>query len=566
MMMEIVTCDPKLVLEFEVDQRSLGKELFDQVTRAIGLRETWYFGLQYYDSKGYVTWLKMDKRICDQDVPLSHDSCHNHPRLFHQKLMSLKSSPSGSTSSTTSVAVAAGSGVSGSGQNINTSQTQLQQQTSSSSNTSLNNVNSLNGVIGMNGFHNPYANNNMQNNGTQAGPSSKTSSTSSVSTATSSTSGQSNLHNTVNGLMASSRTNLRSIMRMSSSLSTGIDMSKKGRMVFLFEAKFFPEDVAEELIQEVTQRMFYLQVKSAILSMEVFCPPEAAVLLASYAVQAKFGDYDLMTYRPGMIAECADDLLPQSVINQYQMTSDMWEERIKTWYADHRGMTRDEAELEYLKIAQDLDQFGVKYFLITNKKETSLWLGVTATGLRIYDFDNQLTPKVSFTWSEIRNIAYDDKRFTIKPVDPKAGVLNFYSAKTKLNKLILELCIGYHDLFMKRRRPDSMELQQMKLQAREEKERRHHERSKLEKEKLLRETAEREKREMQEQLIQYQKEARSAQEMLRRSEELAELLSEKVRVAEEEALLLSHKSFEAETEIQRIKIGAIKSHEEKMMI
>ena len=33
-------------------------------------------------------------------------------------------------------------------------------------------------------------------------------------------------------------------------------------MSFLFLAKFFPEDVAEELIQEVTQHLFFLQVNS----------------------------------------------------------------------------------------------------------------------------------------------------------------------------------------------------------------------------------------------------------------------------------------------------------------
>lgn len=56
---------------------------------------------------------------------------------------------------------------------------------------------------------------------------------------------------------------------------------------FMFLAKFYPEEVAEELVQEVTQHLFFLQVKQAILSMDVYCPPEASVLLASYAVQAK---------------------------------------------------------------------------------------------------------------------------------------------------------------------------------------------------------------------------------------------------------------------------------------
>lgn len=64
-------------------------------------------------------------------------------------------------------------------------------------------------------------------------------------------------------------------------------VSQQPTTPFMFLAKFYPEDVAEELVQEVTQHLFFLQVKQAILSMDIYCPPEASVLLASYAVQAK---------------------------------------------------------------------------------------------------------------------------------------------------------------------------------------------------------------------------------------------------------------------------------------
>lgn len=541
-MIEVSTYDAQM--EFEMDQRSLGKQLFDQVSRTIGLREVWYFGLQYTDSKGYVSWLKLDKRICDQDVPLESPATHHK--------MQLKSSPSGSTSSTTSVGV-----------------------TQAASHTSLNNMSNTSGNQLFNGHQ--MMNGAVGRGVSTEGPSSKTSSTSSVSTATSSTSGQSsNQHlshartsglGTFKNMMMSSSVGSMILTSDNSSKSSGSNGKKDNRMMFNFIVKYFPEDVAEELIQEVTQRMFYLQVKQAILSMDIFCPPEASVLLASYAVQAKYGDYDEATYRPGMLVDGAEDLLPQSVIDQYQMTPEMWEERIRVWYADHKGMSRDEAELEYLKIAQDLDMYGVNYFLISNKKESQLWLGVTSTGLSIYEMENKLNPKITFAWSEIRNISYDDKRFSIKPVDNKsAPVFYFYSSKTRLNKIILELCIGNHDLYMKRRQPDSMELQQMKSQAKEEKERRNLERLKLQKEKALRETAEREKKEMMEKLLEYQKDARDAQELLKRSEELAELLAEKVKIAEEESLLLSQKSFEAENQIQRIKISAIKTEEEKILM
>lgn len=242
---EVNTMDAQM--EFELDQRSLGRELFELVCRTIGLRETWFFGLQFVDSKGYFAWLKVDKRICDQDVAIHFKS--NSPVPSH----------------------------------------------------------------------------------------STTSSTSSVSTTAS----------------ASSKSSKQSEKKE----------QKTPHLSFMFLAKYYPEDAAEELIQETTQHLFFLQVKQNVLNMDIYCPPEVSVLLASYAVLAKYGDYDESTYQPGMLAD-ADDLLPQCVIDQYRMTPDMWEERIKIWYADHRGMTREDAEIEYLKIVQDLEMYGVNYFPI----------------------------------------------------------------------------------------------------------------------------------------------------------------------------------------------------------
>lgn len=46
---------------------------------------------------------------------------------------------------------------------------------------------------------------------------------------------------------------------------------------------------------------------------------------------------------------------------------------------------REESMMEYLKIAQDLEMYGVNYFSIKNKKGTELWLGVDALGLNIYE-------------------------------------------------------------------------------------------------------------------------------------------------------------------------------------
>ena len=127
-------------------------------------------------------------------------------------------------------------------------------------------------------------------------------------------------------------------------------------------------------------------------------------------------------------------------------------------------------------------------------------------------------------------------------VDKASPNFTFYSKKLRMNKLILDLCIGNHDLFMRRRKPDPMEVQQMKVQAKEEKLRRQIERSKLAREKQLREEAERDKLALEKRIAQYQEEARVAREALQRSEESAELLAEKSMVAEHEAMLLQQKA------------------------
>uniref|UniRef100_A0A8C5LZ22 Merlin n=1 Tax=Leptobrachium leishanense TaxID=445787 RepID=A0A8C5LZ22_9ANUR len=400
---QIITMDAEM--EFNCEVKWKGKDLFDLVCRTLGLRETWFFGLQY-TVKDTIAWLKMDKKVLDHDVP------KEEPVTFH------------------------------------------------------------------------------------------------------------------------------------------------------FLAKFYPENVEEELVQEITQHLFFLQVKKQILDEKIYCPPEASVLLASYAVQAKYGDCDPSVHKRGFLAE--EELLPKRVINLYQMTPEMWEERITAWYAEHRGRTRDEAEMEYLKIAQDTEMYGVNYFLIRNKKGTELLLGVDALGLHIYDPENKLTPKTSFPWNEIRNISYSDKEVSeIKAVYQQhkfcCKIFLFFF-------IILQLCIGNHDLFMRRRKSDSLEVQQMKAQAREEKARKQMERQRLAREKQMREEAERTRDELERRLLQLKEEAQMANDALMRSEETADLLAEKAQITEEEAKLLAQKAAEAEQEMQRIKATAIRGEEEKRLM
>uniref|UniRef100_A0A8B9YWV8 Ezrin n=1 Tax=Bos mutus grunniens TaxID=30521 RepID=A0A8B9YWV8_BOSMU len=359
----VTTMDAEL--EFAIQPNTTGKQLFDQVVKTIGLREVWYFGLQYVDNKGFPTWLKLDKKVSAQEV------------------------------------------------------------------------------------------------------------------------------------------------------------RKESPLQFKFRAKFYPEDVAEELIQDITQKLFFLQVKEGILSDEIYCPPETAVLLGSYAVQAKFGDYNKELHKAGYLG--SERLIPQRVMDQHKLTRDQWEDRIQVWHAEHRGMLK-------------------------------------------------LTPKIGFPWSEIRNISFNDKKFVIKPIDKKAPDFVFYAPRLRINKRILQLCMGNHELYMRRRKPDTIEVQQMKAQAREEKHQKQLERQQLETEKKRRETVEREKEQMMREkeelmlrLQDYEEKTRKAEKELSDQIQRALKLEEERKRAQEEAGRLEADrlaALRAKEELERQAADQIKSQEQ----
>ncbi|XP_034531687.1 ezrin a [Notolabrus celidotus] len=388
----VTTMDAEL--EFSFHPNTTGKQLFDQVARTIGLRETWYFGLQFVDAKGFLTWLNSEKKVMVQDP------------------------------------------------------------------------------------------------------------------------------------------------------------KKETPLQFKLRVKFYPEDVFEELIQDVTRRLFFLQVKEDVMGDDVYCPPESAVLLASYAIQAKYGNYDRSEHPRGYLA--SERLLPKRVLDQHKLSKDQWEERIQIWHEEHRYMIKEEAMIEYLKIAQDLEMYGVNFFEIKNKKGTDLWLGVDALGLNIYEKQDKLTPKIGFPWSEIRNISFNDKKFIIKPIDKKASDFIFYAPRLRVNKRILQLCMGNHELYMRRRKTDTIEVQQMKAQAKQERLQKKMEREQLEGEKKRREAIEkekenmeREKQELMAKLYEFEETTKRAERDLQEQLERAMRLEEERRRVEQEAARLEAERMEA---------------------
>lgn len=259
-------------------------------------------------------------------------------------------------------------------------------------------------------------------------------------------------------------------------------------------------------------------------------------------------------------------LLPQRVMDQHKLSREQWEERITNWWAEHKGMPREDAMMEYMKIAQDLEMYGVNYFEIKNKKGTDLWLGVDALGLNIYEKEDKLTPKVGFPWSEIRNISFNDKRFSIKPNHKKGPDFVFIAPRLRINKRILSLCMGNHELYMRRRKPDSIEIQQMKAQAKEEKAHRQQERDKLKKEIELREAAEKKQQEYAERLQRMQQEMEERQKQLMEAQETIRKLEEQLRETQRVKEELEQRQNELEDLMSKYEKAKNMEQEEKIKL
>ncbi|KAL3280190.1 hypothetical protein HHI36_017690 [Cryptolaemus montrouzieri] len=275
-----------------------------------------------------------------------------------------------------------------------------------------------------------------------------------------------------------------------------------------FRIKYYPEDIGAELIENITIQLFYTEIKAEILRGNIFCPADTAALLASYSLQVKHGDFNENKHTDDFFAR--QSLLPDKVIKQHDLDVYTWTESIGNMWKRLVGMDTEDAMLEYLKLVQNLNMYGVTYFNIKNKKGTQLVLGISALGLDIYKPEDQLNPQVSFPWSEIKHLTFRDSKFIIKPVAKKSPDFIFFTHSGKSSKQILNLGVGNHQLYVRRRQADTPEIARMREKANAVRELRQKHKDKLASERTAREESMRRE-------LEYQRELKMMQEELERS-------------------------------------------------
>ncbi|XP_069834319.1 tyrosine-protein phosphatase non-receptor type 13 isoform X1 [Dendropsophus ebraccatus] len=239
------------------------------------------------------------------------------------------------------------------------------------------------------------------------------------------------------------------------------DAKKKGKtgvnFTLYFRVKFFVDDVS--LIQHsFTRHQYYLQQRRDILEERLHCDDETALLLASLALQAEYGDYHPDVH--GLTYFRMEHYLPARVIERLDLS--YLKEELPRLHNTYAGASEKETEIEFLKVCQRLQEYGVHFHRVfpEKKSQTGILLGVCPKGVLIFEVHNGTrAPVLRFPWRETKKISFTKKKISLQ--NTSDGIKHvFQTDSSKTCQYLLHLCSSQHKFQLQMRaRQSSQETQ-----------------------------------------------------------------------------------------------------------
>uniref|UniRef100_A0A8C8TWW6 Tyrosine-protein phosphatase non-receptor type 13 n=1 Tax=Peromyscus maniculatus bairdii TaxID=230844 RepID=A0A8C8TWW6_PERMB len=220
---------------------------------------------------------------------------------------------------------------------------------------------------------------------------------------------------------------------------------KKGKaaveFTLFFRIKFFMDDVS--LIQHnLTCHQYYLQLRKDVLEERVHCDDETALLLASLALQAEYGDYQPEVH--GVSYFRLEHYLPARVMEKLDLS--YIKEELPKLHNTYAGASEKETELEFLKVCQRLTEYGVHLHRVhpEKKSQTGILLGVCSKGVLVFEVHNGVrTLVLRFPWRETKKISFSKKKITLQ--NTSDGIKHaFQTDSSKACQYLLQLCSSQH--------------------------------------------------------------------------------------------------------------------------
>ncbi|NXD13792.1 FRPD2 protein, partial [Nothocercus nigrocapillus] len=193
----------------------------------------------------------------------------------------------------------------------------------------------------------------------------------------------------------------------------------------------------------LTRHQFYLQLRKDILEERLYCNDETALKLGALALQAELGNY--VSEMHGKSYFRVEDYVPTSRIEK--MTLANVQRELAKLHRVNRSLFEDEAELEFLKVTQQLPEYGVLFYRVSQEKKTAggdIILGICAKGIIVYEVKNHTRiASLRFQWRETERISAHRKKFMIES-SFSGKKHTFITDTAKTCKYLLDLCSAQH--------------------------------------------------------------------------------------------------------------------------
>ncbi|XP_065194479.1 tyrosine-protein phosphatase non-receptor type 21-like isoform X2 [Sycon ciliatum] len=164
-----------------------------------------------------------------------------------------------------------------------------------------------------------------------------------------------------------------------------------------FCVQYYVHDI-NLLPDDASRYLYYLQLKKLVLSRRLLCGLDQAIILASYAIQAEFGDHDREVHTVDFLSDF--DLIPSDILVELDHEAIM--RKVTELHQKNHGLSPEKAEICYIKQAQLLPTYGIEFFPAKDINNLGLLLGASFVGIVVRHANG--LPPVSFRWADILNL------------------------------------------------------------------------------------------------------------------------------------------------------------------
>ncbi|CAH0553349.1 unnamed protein product [Brassicogethes aeneus] len=192
-------------------------------------------------------------------------------------------------------------------------------------------------------------------------------------------------------------------------LKKQLDKYARGLNVFL-KVMYYVISGVRLINDEITRYHYFLQLKMDVIEGRISCSPQQAVELASYSMQAEFGNFDAERHTAHYLKDF--QLFPKT-FNDSAILEQLTEAASRQHAALH-SLPQGTAEEYYISACQKLNGYGQEYYSVKDKSGESAMIGVSLVGVTVkYVNTKELR---HYGWSDISNVINHKRDFTIESV------------------------------------------------------------------------------------------------------------------------------------------------------